>query len=113
MLQGTRNKTNKCKDKFKLSVDDTEVKEVSTFKFLGITVDQNLTLKNHVDDLTKKCSRSIGILYKVKQFLPESALLSLFYTIHCSLHILTMVLLHGVVPTVLIKTDFMSYKSVL
>ena len=47
--------------------------------------------------------------YPLKQFLPESALL--IYTIHCSFHILTMVLLHGVVPTVLIKTDFMSYKS--
>ena len=33
MLLGTRNKTNQCKDKFKLSIDDTEVKEVSTFKF--------------------------------------------------------------------------------
>ena len=40
MLLGTRNKTNQCKDNFELSIDDTEVKEVSTFKFLGITVDQ-------------------------------------------------------------------------
>ena len=31
MLLGSRNKTNQCKDKFKLSIDDTEVKEVSTF----------------------------------------------------------------------------------
>ena len=84
MLLGTRNKTNQSKDKFKLSIDDTEVKEVSTFKFLGITVDQNLTWKNHVDDLAKKCSRSIGILHKVKQFLPESALLSLYYTLFLS-----------------------------
>ena len=105
MLLGTRNKTNQCKDKFRLSIHDSEVKEVSTFKFLGITVDQNLTWKNHVDDLAKKCSRSIGILYKVKQFLPESALLILYYTLFLS-HLLTMVLLHGVVPTVLMKTDF-------
>ena len=86
MLLGTRNKTNQCNGKFKLSIDDTEVKEVSTFKFLGITVDQNLTWKNHVDDFAKKCSRtcSIGILYKVKQFLPESALLSLHYTLFLS-----------------------------
>ena len=72
---------------------------VDTFKFLGITVDQNLTWKNHVDDLAKKCSRSIGILHKVKQFLPESALLSLYYTLFLS--------------HMLIKIDFMSYKSVL
>ena len=43
MLLGTRNKSNQSDDKYKLSVDDTEVKEVSTFKFLGITVDQNLS----------------------------------------------------------------------
>ena len=72
MLLGTHNKTNQSKDEFKLSIDDTEV---STFKFLGITVDQILTWKNHVVDLAKKCSRSIGILRRVKQFLPERALL--------------------------------------
>ena len=84
MLLGTHKKTNQSKDKFKFSIDDTEVKEVSTSKFLGITVDQNLTWKNHVDDLAKKCSRSIGILHEVKQFLPESALLTLYYTLFLS-----------------------------
>ena len=84
MLLGTCYEINQCSDKFKLSIDDTEVKEVSTFRFLGITVDQNLTWKSHVDDLAKKCSRSICILYKVKQFLPESALLSLYYTLFFS-----------------------------
>ena len=50
------------------SIDDTEVKDVSTFKIF------RYHWKNHVDNLAKECSRSIGILYKVKQFLPESAL---------------------------------------
>ena len=80
MLLGTHNKTNQSTDKFKLSIDNTEVKEVSTFKFLGITVDQNLTRKNHADDLAKKCSRSIGILHTVA----ESAFLSLYYTLFLS-----------------------------
>ena len=84
LLLGTPHKTNQSKDQFKLSIDNTEVKEVSTFQYLGITIDQTLTWKNHVDDLAKKCSRSIGILHKVKQFLPESALLSLYYTLFLS-----------------------------
>ena len=62
----------------------TTLKIPGNFASLGITVDQNLTWKNHVDDLAKKCSRSIGILHKVKQFLPESALLSLYYTLFLS-----------------------------
>ena len=66
MLLGTRNKTNQCKDKFKLSIDDTEVKEVSTFNFLGITVDQNLTWKNHVDDLAKSVLVVLVFYIKLK-----------------------------------------------
>ena len=84
MLLGTRNKTNQFKDKFNLSINDTELDEVNAFKFLGVTVDQNLTWKNHIDELAKKCSSRIGILYKVRQFLPESALLSLYYTLFLS-----------------------------
>ena len=71
---GTRNKTNQSKNKSKLSIDETEVKEVSTFKFLGITV--NLTWNNHVDDLARKCSHSSGT--KLNYSFPESALLSLY-----------------------------------
>ena len=33
MLLGTRNKTYQSKDKFKLSIDDTEVKEVVHLNF--------------------------------------------------------------------------------
>ena len=55
---------------------------------LGTARSWNFLLNNgqvtEFDDLSKKCSRSIGILYKVKQFLPESALLSLYYTLFLS-----------------------------
>ena len=80
MLFGTQNKTNKTDD-FKLSLDNIEIERVNTFKFLGVTVDQNLSWKTHIDNLRKKCCSSVGILYKVNKFLPESALLSLYHTL--------------------------------
>jgi len=81
MLFGTRNKTNQLNNDFKLSLNNTDIDHVNSFKFLGVTVDEHLTWKNHIDELAKKCSSSIGILYKVKQFLPESALLTLYNTL--------------------------------
>ena len=81
MLFGTRYKTKQCNNNFKVSLDDKEIDHVNAFKFLGVSVDQNLTWKNHIDNLVKKCSSGIGMLYKVKRFLPETALLRLYDTL--------------------------------
>ena len=80
MLFGTHNKAKKYSSRFKLCLDNVEVSHVDAFKFLGLTVDQSLTW-NDINDLSKKCSSSTGILNKVKNFLPESALLSLYNTL--------------------------------
>ena len=81
MLFGTQNKINKIDNDFKLSLDNIEIDRVRAFKFLGVTLDQNLNWKSHIDNLRKKCCSSVGILYKINKFLPESALLSLYFTL--------------------------------
>ena len=81
MLFETHNKTKKYNNRFKLRLDNVEISHVDAYKFLGLTVDQSLTWNNHINDLSKKCSSSIGILNKVKNFLQEPALLSLYNTL--------------------------------
>ena len=81
MLFGTHIKTKQYENKLKLSLDNVEIKCVNACKFLGVTIDQNLTWENHIIEVAKKCSSSIGILYKMKNFLPETALLSLYNTL--------------------------------
>ena len=41
---------------------------VSTFKFLGITVDRNLTWKNHIDDLAKSVLVVLVFYIKLNNF---------------------------------------------
>ena len=41
-----------------------------TLKFLGVMVDECLTFKNYVQYISKKKSRSGGILNKLKFYLP-------------------------------------------
>ncbi len=62
-------------------LDDTELERVNKTKFLGVIIDENLTWKNHIDGITKTISRNIGMLNKLKFFMPERIL----YTLYCSL----------------------------
>ena len=37
---------------------------VTKFQFLGILIDENLSWKQHINDVSTKISKSIGILYQ-------------------------------------------------
>ena len=40
-------------------------------KYLGIVIDKNLTWKNHIDVIATKISRNIGLIAKLRHFLPR------------------------------------------
>ena len=44
-------------------------------------IDRNLSFKTHVNYLRKKISKSIGILYKLNKFLPNSILQKIYFTL--------------------------------
>ena len=63
------------------SINTAPIDNVTSFKFLGIVLDCNLSWKNHIDFVTAKLSKVIGILYKLKNVYPEQALLSIYYSL--------------------------------
>ena len=48
-------------------------------KYLGINIDPHLNFFIHIKSIEHKIFCSIGIMYKLKSFLPESALLKIYY----------------------------------
>ena len=50
-------------------------------KFLGVIIDDKLTWKNHIDAISKTISRNIGMLTKLKHYVPEHILYSLYCTL--------------------------------
>ena len=60
-------------------IRNEKLSRVSNTNFLGIHIDEKLTFKHHVNFLSNKISRSIGILYRIKSFIPSSVLISLYY----------------------------------
>jgi hypothetical protein len=51
-----------------ICVDNTQIKRVQYTKSLGVTIDENLTGKNHIDTICKKLSSGIGALKRVRRF---------------------------------------------
>ena len=59
-------------------MENTPLECVSFITFLGVTVDNNLSWKYHIDNICKITSRNIGIIYKVKTCLPLNSLSMLY-----------------------------------
>ena len=83
MYLGTRSQTNIDTDnnRFNIYLDGCKLTRVQDAKFLGITIDENMTWKKHIDNVCKVCSRNIGVLNKVKSFLPSHSLYKLYCTL--------------------------------
>ena len=61
-----------------LFIDNVQIEFVDNFNFLGIILDKNLKFKPHITHLTTKISKTIGILNRLKHFLPIGALLNIY-----------------------------------
>ena len=51
---------------------------VGPYTFLGITIDEHLDWKFHIDNLSDKIARNVGVLNKLKHFLPVYIMKTLY-----------------------------------
>ena len=47
-------------------------------KYLGVLIDQNLSWKNHVDSVIVKISKTIGMIAKLRYFVPSTVLVNIY-----------------------------------
>ena len=66
---------------FKLLMGRKDIKEKSSVNYLGVIIDCNLNWKVHVHELSKKLARSIGVLSKLRHFVPMGILIQLYHAI--------------------------------
>ena len=59
-------------------IDNTLIEYVDTFNFLGIFIDKNLKWKSHCSYIAGKMSKVVGILNKLKHFVPPKILFSIY-----------------------------------
>ena len=64
-----------------LKLNGVKIKQVSSTKFLGVTIDENLTWNQHMDALCRKLASGHGALYRIKDYVPKSVHKQLYHAL--------------------------------
>ena len=75
------NSPNKPKTTVTILINKEAINEDNQVKYLGILIDSQLSFKEHILELNKKISRSIGLLYKLRPFVSSKLLINVYYAI--------------------------------
>ena len=65
-------------DSFSITMDNIDILPVDSASFLGITIDNTLSWEKHCHSVSNKISKSAGILGRMKNIIPTSALKILY-----------------------------------
>ena len=77
MFIGSNDKIKKIRNQ-NIFVDRYPVKRVTAAKSLGVSIDGELTWSTHVDNMSRKISRAISGRRKVRSYVPQNTLVSIF-----------------------------------
>ena len=64
-----------------LKLNDTNIYESPKIKYLGVILDPRLRCNHHINELTKKLNRTIGMIYKIRFDCTQKVLVSIYYSI--------------------------------
>ena len=62
----------------KLIINNVEIEMVRQFNFLGIILSSTLKWHNHISHISKKISKVIGVMHRLKCIFPQAILLTLY-----------------------------------
>ncbi|KAL9979041.1 hypothetical protein ACROYT_G016633 [Oculina patagonica] len=81
MIIGSRKRLNHANLDLNLKIGDTNLKRVEKTVSLGVTLDENLTWKEHVSNISKKVSKGLGVLMRTREILPNDSLNQIYKSI--------------------------------
>ena len=81
MLIGSRQRMATLTQELDLSINGISLKRVNSSKCLGIEIDEFLTWDAHIASISRKVSSGIGVLKKIKPFVPTFNLISVYQSI--------------------------------
>ena len=69
------------KDHITIKINNKVIDQKEFIKYLGALMDSTLSWKFHISNISKKISRSIGIMYKLRPFLPLKVMKNVYYSL--------------------------------
>ena len=64
-----------------IKIKKKAIVEKSAIKYLGVTIDSTLSWKDHILNISKKISRAIGVMYKIRPFINIAIMKNLYYAL--------------------------------
>ena len=64
-----------------ISVNSKPLTRVTKVKFLDVNVDEKLSWKPHIRYISRKISKSLGIMYKIRKYVNTKSLIDLYFTL--------------------------------
>ncbi len=64
-----------------INIDNVIIPRVASTKFLGVYVDQHLKWNIHIEEISKKISKNIGIIKRISHLLPKQTLKLLYHAL--------------------------------
>ena len=95
-----------------MTINDSHISIVKAAKFLGLNIDDRLNFATHVNALVLKLSKTNGILYKLRDYVPRKVLLDLYYALFYPHLLYCNILWGGTCPTHLNKVEIMQKKCI-
>ena len=79
LLYFTNNDRNKLNE-IEIKINNQPLAEVTSAKYLGVYLDNKLQWDVHIDNIKLRLSKGVGILAKIRHYVPKSVLRSLYFT---------------------------------
>ena len=76
-----RPKRNATNYDFKFKINGKRLYTSKVVKYLGVLIDENLNWRNHIESVSLKLKRANGALSKIRHYIPEDILLSIYYAL--------------------------------
>ena len=78
MIIGSRQKILNIQEEPLISIGNEAIKKISKCKTLGVIIDDKLLWKDHINEISAKVSKGLGIMRRIKTFVTQSVMQSLY-----------------------------------
>ena len=102
--------TNDNLSNYTLCINEVPIKHVNSTRFLGVIIDEKLSWQDHIDYLAQKLNCQIGVLSRIKDYIPQQFHKDLYHTLFQS-HLSYCVSVWGGVATAKLNPLFIVQKK--
>jgi hypothetical protein len=78
MYVGSNHNLSKIDNEFPVMINDQLIPRVHSIPYLGVKLDESLNWDEHIETVCKKVGAGIGILKRIKPYVPANTLISIY-----------------------------------